>query len=95
VKNYTERELLIESKSNLQIIEKGILEKKYSLEEISEILPGIIHVNSLSDFAILFMNKYGEESYGLSQEEIIAKGATFIDEIFEPGTLEYFSKPLI
>ena len=95
MKYFTDHELIQESKSNLQIIEKGILQKKYSLEEISDIIPGIIHVNSLSDFAIVFLNKYGEERFGLPQDEIVAKGAKFIEEIFEPGTIEYFSRPLI
>jgi DNA-binding CsgD family transcriptional regulator len=95
MKYYTDNELIQESKSNLQLIEKGILQKKYSLEEISDIIPGILHVNSLQDFAILFLNKYGEKRFGLSQDEIIAKGSKFIEEIFEPGTIDYFSKPLI
>ena len=95
MKHYTEHELVLESKSNLQLIEKGVLQKRYSFEEISEIIPGIIHINSLKDFAITYINKYGEEKHGASQEEIILKGAQFLEEIFEPGTLEYFSKPLI
>ena len=77
MKYYTDNELIQESKSNLQLIEKGILQKKYSLEEISDIIPGILHVNSLQDFAILFLNKYGEKRFGLSQDEIIAKGSKF------------------
>ena len=95
MKSYTNEELILESKANLHIIESGILHKKYSLEEISDLLPGIIHINSLSDFAILYMNKYGEERSGLSKEEIIAMGTQFLEDIFEPETLEYFSRPLI
>ena len=95
MKRYTEKELIIESQANLKIIENDIFKGKYTLEEISDILPGIIHVNSLNDFAILFLNKYGEERFGLSHEEIVAKGAQFIDDMFETGTAEHFAMPLI
>lgn len=91
----TTQELIDEGKSNLHIIESGILKQKYSLKEISEILPGIVHINSTNDFAVSFVNKYGEEKYGSSAEEIVAQGEAFIQKIFEPGTLEFFSRPLI
>lgn len=55
----------------------------------------MIHINSLNDFAIKYINQYGEEGYGLSLEEIVEMGEKFIQEIFEQGTLEYFSRPLI
>ncbi|QGY46910.1 hypothetical protein GM418_25600 [Maribellus comscasis] len=95
MKYVTEPELITAGKCNLQMIESGILKKKYSLKEISEILPGIIHVNAVDDFSIHFINKYGEEKYGMASEEIAAEGEKFIQRIFEPGTLEVFSEPLI
>ncbi len=95
MKPFTEHELILESKCNLHLVESGVLNKKYSLSEISEILPGIIHINSIDDFAINFINKYAEEKYGVEAEEIVAGGGEFIRNLFEPGTFEIFSQPLI
>lgn len=95
MKYFTGQEFIMEGKSNLHIMESGILNKKYSLREISEILPGIIHVNLIDDFAINFVNKYAEEKYGMACEEIVAGGGEFIQQIFEPGTLEILTQPLV
>ncbi len=94
-KNKTDKELINETKSNLHIIEKSVLQKKYTIEEIADVLPGIVHINSIDDLKINFVNNFGEEKFDCSLEDIIKQGAGFVEKMFEPGTLKVFSKPLV
>ena len=95
MKRPTEKELITENKSNLYIPESSVLQKKYTLEEIAEIIPGIVHFNNIDNFGINFVNHYGEEKFDISLEEIVKEGAGFVYKFFEPGSLEIFSQPLI
>lgn len=94
-KHFTEKELILENKCNLHLIESGVVNKKYTIEEFSEIVPGIVHINNLDDFAINFVNRFGEEKFDVTTEEILKIGSGFVLNFFEPGSLEVFSKPLI
>lgn len=91
----TERELLLENQANLHLMENSIRNRKYSLEEFSELIPGLVHINHLDDFAMNFVNRYGEEKFEKPLEEIKKEGAAFVEKFFEPGSLEIFSQPLI
>ncbi len=95
MKKFSDKELIQENNSNLLILEQGVLKKMYTFEEIADILPGIVHINSMNDFAIRFINKYGQQKFDVPIEFIIAEGENFLKQIFEPGAIEVFSKPLI
>lgn len=55
-----------------KLIQKGVL----SLDELSELIPGILHVNSREDFALHFISQEGRDIMGYSLEEIREMGAS-------------------
>lgn len=95
MKSLTEQEIITENQANLHLMEKNIRNRKYSLEEFSELIPGLVHINHVDDFAMNFVNRYGEEKFEKPLEEIKEEGAAFVEKFFEPGSLEIFSQPLI
>lgn len=95
MKRLTEKELIAESKSNLHLLETSVLNKKYSLEELAEMIPGIVHFNNIHNFGMQYVNSFGEQKFEVSLEDIIKEGDSFVQRFFEPGTLEVFSQPLI
>lgn len=93
-KYFTEKEIIVENKCNMHLIEQNVLDKRYSIEEFSEIIPGIVHINCLDDFAINFVNSFGEKKYDVGMEEVLKVGPSFILDLFEPGSFEILTKPL-
>lgn len=84
----TEKELLNDQPKQLykisQLINNGIL----SLDDLSEIIPGIMHVNSRKDLAIEYMTKTGLDIIRYSMEELEVLGAS----VFEKHISEYTRK---
>lgn len=64
---------------------ESLLQKTWILDEISEILPGTLHINSLDDFSLLYFDKSGEEVYKCSFEEVRSKGFAIMDEVIHVG----------
>ncbi|MFW5831619.1 MAG: response regulator transcription factor [Prolixibacteraceae bacterium] len=95
MKRLTEKELITANKTNLHLIESNVLNKKASLKELAEMIPGIVHFNNLENFGMQYVNSFGEEKFETSLEEIIRQGDSFVQKFFEPGTLEIFSEPLV
>lgn len=81
----TEKELLKDQPKQLfklsRLINQGIL----SLDDLSEIIPGVMHVNSRKDLSIQYVSQLGCDILGYSLEELNELGA----EIFERHMSEY------
>ncbi|MEC3908737.1 helix-turn-helix transcriptional regulator [Tamlana sp. 2201CG12-4] len=69
----------------------SLLKKKLTLEEIGDLLPGSLHVNSLKDFSVSFMDKSGENIYKHPIEEVISGGVPMLQKIIHPD--EFLSIP--
>lgn len=68
-----------------------LLTKKLTIEEISELIPGALHINSLSDFSIRYFDKSGESIYKCPTEKVISEGIPLMKEIIHPE--EFISVP--
>jgi DNA-binding CsgD family transcriptional regulator len=55
----------------------------------------MVHLNNVDDFALNFVNGYGEEQFETTTEEIIQTGGDFVLDLYEPGGLSLFTQPLI
>lgn len=82
------KKLLINQSKGLyklsQLFNNGVL----SFEDISEIVPGILHINSREDLAIQFMSKHGCEELGYSEYDLKQFGAEILLKHQSKYTLE-------
>ncbi len=72
---------LIESNEKvIKTFHKHELNEFYTLKEISENIPGMVHFNSIEDFSLISANKNFEDYFRLSTREISEMGRSFIRE---------------
>ena len=91
----TEKEILIDNHCSLFQLENGIETKKYSIDEIGEMLPGMLHLNRSPDLVLSYFNSWALERFEKSVEEIQKEGLDFMVSLFEPEIAFLFSKSLI
>jgi len=72
----------------IQEISRQILSQQISLEEVSNILPCYVHINSLEDFSVLETDPRILELYDLSVEEINSQGFELLQKIVNRDDLE-------
>ncbi|PKV50853.1 LuxR family two component transcriptional regulator [Aquimarina sp. MAR_2010_214] len=86
----TEKELLKDQPKQLYRISQLINDEMLSLDDLSEIIPGIMHVNSKKDLSIQYVSQIGCDMLGYSLEEIKTLGS----KLFEKHVSEYTRKNL-
>ena len=82
----TEKEILVDNQVSLFKLEKDIMHEKYSIEEIGEILPGMLHLNRAEDLVLSYFNTWAENLFEKSVEEVVELGIEFMASIYEPET---------
>ncbi len=91
----TETDQLVENQISLCKLENEIAAKKYTLEEIGELIPGMLHLNRSEDLVLTQFNSWAEKRFEMTVEEVAVAGMEFMLSRFEPGTAQLFSKSLI
>ena len=61
---------------------------KLSIDEIAELIPGWLHINSTKDFGLLYMSPRMEKDMQISTEEIKKIGAQYLRNHIHPETTE-------
>lgn len=57
------------------------------LHELSNMIPGVLHINSLEDFTPSFFNRQGEEIFGCAAEQMESNGLELIKQVVHPSDL--------
>ncbi|WP_158870264.1 response regulator transcription factor [Maribellus comscasis] len=91
----TEKEILTDSQLSLFKLEKGLQQQKYSIKEVGELLPGMLHLNRSDDLVLSYFNSWALNRFEKTVDEILELGLEFMVSIFEPGTAFLFSKSLV
>jgi DNA-binding CsgD family transcriptional regulator len=76
----TEKEFLNDQPKQLFKLSKLINNGTISLDDLSDIIPGIMHVNSKEDLAIEYISKRGQEILRYSLEELGEMGASIFEK---------------
>lgn len=76
----TEKELLQDQPKQLFKLSKLINNGTISLDDLSDIIPGIMHVNSRKDLAIEYISKRGQNILRYSLEELTNLGASIFEK---------------
>jgi DNA-binding CsgD family transcriptional regulator len=91
----TEKEVVIDTQVSLNQLENGIVERHYSIQEIGELLPGMLHLNRSEDLVLAYFNTWALERFEKSVEEILEQGMEFMLSLFETDTAKLFSQSLL
>lgn len=91
----TEKEILLDNQVSLVTLERGVQEKQYSIEEIGELLPGMLHLNRTDNLVLAYFNTWALNRFEKTVDEILAEGMAFMLSLFEKGTAQLFSQSLI
>lgn len=84
----TDKEILTDQPKQLYKISQLIVDGVLSFDDLAEIIPGILHVNSREDLSIQYVSQRGCDILGYSLEELNSMGAA----IFEKHVSEYTRK---
>lgn len=71
----TDKELLNDQPKQLYKISQLIVDGVLSFDDLAEIIPGILHVNSRKDLSIQYVSQRGCDILGYSLEELNSMGA--------------------
>lgn len=90
MKPYTENEMLFQQSVNLAYC--SLLEKDgmISLDELGELIPGFVHLNSLKTHGLEYVSKRGLEIFGKSNDEIKKGGKEFLLSISDRKSQEIY-----
>jgi len=73
---------------HLHLLDHTWMQKKFTLDEMGEMLPGLFHVNSLSDQSIQFMGTEDCAKFQLTPTELKELGIEFLDKFINPMSMK-------
>lgn len=80
----TEKEILDRQRNQLFYIQKLLARTGLNLDDFCDLLPGIIHLNRIPTFEIVYIDRNGCEKLGLKREEVTSGGMQLLQKIIEP-----------
>ncbi len=84
-------------KEDLETVDRSLfllstmLDESLTFQEVSDLFPGVFHINSLEDLTLQFFDKGGEDIYKCPFEEVREKGLSVMQEVIHPD--EFISIP--
>ena len=85
----TETEMILQHQSNLMQIDQLQLEAPDFLQDLSDNLPGWIHLNNLDNFSLLWMSRQMQNDLQADVEQARRQGASFLMDIIHPETTRH------
>lgn len=82
----SEGEILDSLRQSVFLVEQEGTASK-SLLELSDLIPGVLHLNSLEDFTPVFFNKSGEEIFNNTSDNVAAEGLDIVKQVVHPDDL--------
>jgi PAS domain S-box-containing protein len=68
-------------------VQKALQESQRFIEKITNTIPILVYVFNLNPFCNVYLNRYGQEFLGYTQEEIKAKGFQLFAEVLHPDDI--------
>lgn len=82
----TEFEIYQSQKQSLYLLERGITQARFTLEEICECLPGYFMMNSLDDLTTTFLSRNYEEYFSISREILNQIKEVHLKKCYDPSS---------
>ena len=80
----TESEIILQQQSNLIQIDRLPIETPGFLQDLSDNIPGWIHLNNLDDFSLSWMSRPMQNDLQAGVEQVRSQGASFLLDIIHP-----------
>lgn len=85
----TEKEILVKQQEQLFGIQKIMKSCQLSLDDITEIIPGLVHLNKIQTLDLAYLDRQSREKLEISPEEIAHKGKEVLSRIVKPESFEH------
>lgn len=90
-KPYTETEVLRQATVNLDYCSLIENDGVVSLDELSELIPGFIHMNNTKHHGLEYISKKGLDIFDKSMDEIKIEGRDFLKRISDYRSMVHFA----
>lgn len=84
-----ESDLLLKQQEQLFGIQKIIKTCGLSLDDITELIPGMVHLNKIGTLDLTYLDKRSRQKLELTQEDVIFNGRHVVRDIVKPESFEH------
>lgn len=88
----TEKELLNKQKAQLYGIQKVLLTSQLTLDDITELIPGVVHLNRINTLELTYLDKRSRELLEVTNEEVVNNGKKVLNNIVKPESFKEAKK---
>lgn len=88
----TEKELLARQQEQLFGIQKIVSTSGIELDDIAELIPGLVHLNKIHTLDIVYIDRQSREILELKKEEVKPNGRRILHSIVKPESFEHAKK---
>ena len=84
----TEKEILARQGEQLFGIQKIISNANVSLDDVAELVPGLVHLNRMHTLDLVYLDKRSREKLELEKEDLLKNGRQILMEIVKPESFQ-------
>lgn len=88
----TEKEILARQQEQLFGIQKITSGSGIDLDDIAELIPGLVHLNKMHTLDITYLDRQNREILELKKEEVTTNGRQILHSIVKPESFEHAKK---
>lgn len=85
----TEKEMLTRQKEQLFGIQKILKNPDIELDDIAEIIPGMVHLNKIYSLELAYLDKQSREILEVKKEDLMLNGMKVLQQFVKPESLQY------
>jgi DNA-binding CsgD family transcriptional regulator/DNA-binding FrmR family transcriptional regulator len=84
----TEKEILSRQQGQLYGIQKMIKNCKIDLDDITALIPGLVHLNKVHTLDLIYLDKQSREILDVKKEELTTNGARILQKVVKPESFQ-------
>ena len=84
----TENEIISNSRLQVDTLVSALKRKKFSIEDVGDLIPGFVHLNDCDNHLMTYLNKNGQEEWESSLEDICEQGMDWLLNICHNDVLK-------
>lgn len=88
----TEKEILVRQKEQLFGIQKIVNNSDIDLDDIAELIPGLVHLNRLHTLELAYLDKRSRETLEVKKEEVLVNGMQVLKKFVKRESFLYAKK---
>lgn len=88
----TEKEILARQQEQLFGIQKVVQHSNVSLDDITELIPGLVHLNRIHTLDLMYLDKGSREKLEIKKEDLLTNGRQILTSFVKPESFEQAKK---